>query len=1544
MDLSKLTKQELTDKIRNLQHEFEEWKKNVGDFYDHAPDMFFSISPKGKILSVNQAGCLILGFSEKELVGSSVWNVIHPDDKNEIRTHFKQIVSRKIQHSKLNFRKIKKSGEPLYVQEQTYLVFDKQNEVQEIHIRCTDVTKRKVIEAEVQSQQERFRTLTEHLNVGLYRSTVDKEGTFIEVNEPFLKMLGYTSRKELFDHKVSDIYEYASDRIVIQKKIHETGLIKNQEVCLRKRNGETFTASLSTILIRDTNDQPAYYDGIIEDISEMKKILNHIRESESKYRSLVESFYDIIYIADYDRQVLFANPALKKHTGYSLEDLQTSKSKNPFIHPDDALKVEKLIDKFIKSSNRNSGFFENRFLDKTGKLHWFSSIITKIDYDNKPALQFIVRDITSQKLTGESLLKKEKQYGTLFDLSPNGILIEDRFGKIIDVNPAFCDLLGYKKSELMGANVKILAHPDVQGQVQKNIDRILKGEQLNHTEKSLKKDGTISYVHLNERKFDLPDGQTGIICIAEDITDRIRAEEALKESEQKYRLLIENQTDLVVKMDTRGRFTFVSPSCCELFGKSEDELLNKGFLSLVHKDDRGETKSMLEQLFKPPYHVYLEQRAKTKLGWRWIAWINTGVLDEKKRVDEIIGVGRDVTDRKIAEDALLKSEESYRGLFNSATDAIYIQDINGYFLDVNAGAEKMYGYKHSEFIGRRPDFLSAPHKNDLNKVQQYLKEAFAGKPQKFEFWGLDASGRIFPKEVRMNRGTYFGKEAVVVFAQDITERKAAQKILEEKEKKFRRIFNAFPDIYFKSSIDGTVLEVSPSVMKITGYTPRDVIGQKSSKFYYDENEWKNIGDLINKNGEINDFDTRIKTKDDRILHCSLTARMVYNDMNEPIEIEGALRDISDRIQAEKEIKESQRRISTLMANLPGMAYRCKNDRDWTMEFISQGCFDLTGYSPEALIFNNKLSYNDLIYPDDQEMVWKTIQAALKKNRSYRMAYRIIHASGNIQWVWEQGIGIYDASENLIALEGFISNITEQREAEEEIRKLSRSVEQSPTIIIIADLEGNIEYVNPRFSEVTGYSMKEIIGKNPRILKSGNTPAKVYKTLWKSITSGKEWVGELQNRKKNGELYWESANIFPLKDENGKITHYIGMKEDITERKRMEQELIIAKERAEESDKLKSAFLANMSHEIRTPMNSIIGFSQLLDDRDLTPDERSHFINLIQNSGNDLMTLIDDIIDISKIEAGQMKVFKSQYIIDQLMQELYDGFREHVKTKPKKNKLQIIYSKPENSEKILIYTDIDRFKQIFRNLLYNSIKFTDTGYIEFGFEEGQSKYNHDILFYVKDTGIGIAPDKKEIIFDSFTQANESDTKLYGGTGLGLAITKRIVELLGGNIWVESEPGKGATFYFTLPGRIAAGETFTPKNPMKSPDFQTYDWHSKSILVVEDDDSSYDFFERILRRTNANLKRAEDGLQAIKYFRNNNFDIVLMDIRLPRMDGYKTMKKIKSYNSETPIIAQTAYAMQGEREKCLKSGFDDYISKPVKINDLLKMIDRYLLPGS
>jgi PAS domain S-box-containing protein len=904
----------------------------------------------------------------------------------------------------------------------------------------------------------------------------------------------------------------------------------------------------------------------------------------------------------------------------------------------------------------------------------------------------------------------------------------------------------------------------------------------------------------------------------------------------------------------------------------------------------------------------------------------------------IICMAEDITERAKAEENLKNSEESYRGLFNSTRDAIYIQDRNGHFVDVNDGAVKMYGYPRKYFLGKTPEFLSAPGMNDLNKAVEMIRNAFQGKPQSFEFWGIDRNGRIFPKEIRLNKGRYFDKDVVIAFAQDITERKAAQKTLQESEKKYRKIFNAFPDIYFRSDLNGIIEEISPSIKRISGYFPEEVIGKDSRKFYFDRSDWDKIGGLLQTVDKVDDFDTRIQIKGNKFINCSLTAILIYGEDGKPYGVEGVLRDITDRKKSEETLMESQRRLSTLMGNLPGMAYRCQNDKDWTMEFVSDGCLELTGYTSSDLIGNKTVSYNNLIHPEDRSMVWDNVQEGVSRHNPFRMIYRINTKNDNLKWVWEQGIGIYSNDGNLIALEGFISNITDQKLAEEEIRKFSRSVEQSPTIVVITSLNGSIEYINPKFTRVTGYLPEEVLHKNPRILKSGKTPKETYTTLWQTITSGKEWSGEFINKKKNGDIYWESANVFPLKDEKGKITHFIAMKEDITARKAMEQDLIRAKEKAEESDKLKSAFLANMSHEIRTPMNAIIGFSQLLSETDITPDEQIHYISLIQKSGSDLLGLIDDIIDISKIEAGQLKIFKSDYFVDAILTEIYESYIEYLKTTETKKDIKFRYNRSSKLKKVVIYTDIDKLKQAVRNLINNAIKFTDFGLIEFGAEIMNNGKSSSIRFYVRDTGIGIPDDKQDVIFESFRQLDVTNKRLYGGTGLGLAITRKIVELLGGDIGVKSTPGQGSTFYFNLPYNplLVQGDNLIIKP--ETADLKEYNWENKHLLIVEDDEQSFFFYQSVLRKTNIQITRATDGIEAIDYCTKQKFDLILMDIRMPRMDGYITSEKILAINPDAKIIAQTAYALAGERQRCLDSGCVDYISKPIKITEFLRMIEK------
>jgi PAS domain S-box-containing protein len=386
-----------------------------------------------------------------------------------------------------------------------------------------------------------------------------------------------------------------------------------------------------------------------------------------------------------------------------------------------------------------------------------------------------------------------------------------------------------------------------------------------------------------------------------------------------------------------------------------------------------------------------------------------------------------------------------------------------------------------------------------------------------------------------------------------------------------------------------------------------------------------------------------------------------------------------------------------------------------------------------------------------------------------------------------------------------------------------------------------------------------------------------------------------------------------------------------------EELKAAKEKAEESDRLKSMFLSNMSHDIRTPMNAIVGFSEMLQDPDLTREERNRFLDIIINSGDALLRLINDIIDISKIEAGQLKIIKSDFSLNEMLSDLYLSFAEDM-SRNKIGDIKLILNKQFPDKDFMLHSDIVRFIQIFSNLLGNALKFTDKGCIEFGYTIPDPKV---FRFFVKDTGIGIPHDKTELIFERFGQIEETQERNKGGTGLGLTISKSLAELLGGAMWVESEVGLGTTFYFTLP--LASGITTSspPSEGILELSNTTVDWSDKVILVAEDVDSNFFLIQTILSKTGVKLIWAKNGQEAHEMCRNNfEIDLVLMDIQMPIMSGYDATREIKKIRPSLPVIAQTAYAMSGEKEKTMEAGCDDYIPKPLKKRELIAKIHRFL----
>jgi PAS domain S-box-containing protein len=497
------------------------------------------------------------------------------------------------------------------------------------------------------------------------------------------------------------------------------------------------------------------------------------------------------------------------------------------------------------------------------------------------------------------------------------------------------------------------------------------------------------------------------------------------------------------------------------------------------------------------------------------------------------------------------------------------------------------------------------------------------------------------------------------------------------------------------------------------------------------------------------------------------------------------------------------------------------------------------------------------------------------------------------------------------------------------------IDSIPDLVFFKDKKGVFLGCNKAFEEYTGRTEQEFKGKTEYDFFSteqadqySKTDAEILKT--KESKRNFEWATYPDGRK----VLLDTLKTLFF-DSNGNSLGFIGISRDVTAIHETQQKLTLAKERAEESDKLKTAFLANMSHEIRTPMNAIIGFSDLLTDDNLSASDKSEYTTHIKKAGESLMNLISDIIDIAKIEAGQLQFNNSACNLDELLNEMIGTYTE-AKIKAGKKNLNIRLHKQSGINGLSILTDPFRLKQVLINLIGNSMKFTERGFIEFGYSLKDKK---TIEFVVRDTGIGIPLSKQQDIFYRFSQVDNSNTRKYGGTGLGLAISKNIIEIMGGTIWLESEPGNGSAFFFTLPYYPA--DTEENVNIIPGANQENVNWQGKTILVSEDVPSNFMFIEAALRRTKVRLLWAQDGRQAVTMAIDDpQIDLVLMDIQMPELNGYEATSEILKVRPDLPVISQTAYALSGEKEKSLAAGCVDYIPKPIKSDLLISTIGKYL----
>lgn len=904
--------------------------------------------------------------------------------------------------------------------------------------------------------------------------------------------------------------------------------------------------------------------------------------------------------------------------------------------------------------------------------------------------------------------------------------------------------------------------------------------------------------------------------------------------------------------------------------------------------------------------------------------------------------------------------------------------------------------------------------------------------------------------------------------------------------------------------------VSPSCHNITGYEANEFIENPDlfieiihplDKGLVDEHFYRKKQQI--EKDTVLEF--RIITKDGKQKWIEHICQKAYDTKGQFVGYRSSNRDITKRKEAELTIKQTNKVLTEerhLFTQGNVVVFKWKNSENWPVEYVSQNIKSVFGYTPEE-IQSPQFKYPKIIFPEDLERVTSEVTKFTKNNLNHfeHKPYRIIDKNGQIRWVLDYTIILRNDNNEITHYTGYLVDITQQKQIENQLRKFSQVVEQSPAIVVITDLDENIEYVNSKFTQITGYTYEEVIGQNPRILKSGEHSVEFYKELWETISSGKEWRGDLRNKKKNGALNYERALISPIFDEQGKIIKYTKVAEDVTELKKAEEQLkfhskfqdvlmnistryinipvqnvekdinsalceigefveadrsyifdydfrrqvcintyewcregiepqidnlqavplseipywvdahvkgepmyipdvyalpdnglrailepqqikslitvpmmyqgkcigfigfdsvrfyhtytnrekvllevfsqilvniqmrvskendlIMAKEKAEESNRLKSAFLANMSHEIRTPMNGILGFTELLLDPHLDSEEKEDYIKIIHKSGQRMLNTVNDIVEISKIEAGLVNVMERETDINQTVEELILFFSPEAEEKG----LKLTFEKALPPGKKNILTDPNKLNSILTNLIKNAIKYTDSGEINVGCQ----LKGPELKFYIKDTGIGIPAHRQKAIFNRFEQADIFDKRAFEGLGLGLAISKSYVEMLNGKIWVESKEGIGSTFYFILPAKSNLST--------KPVEYQKKKSIAKKlkILLAEDDEISRNYISIILNDYTAELLQAKTGTEAVELCRKNyDIDLILMDIKMPEMNGYETTQKIRAFNNKVIIIAQTAYGLSGDKEKAIKAGCNDYISKPIIKTKLQELIRKY-----
>jgi PAS domain S-box-containing protein len=1183
----------------------------------------------------------------------------------------------------------------------------------------------------------------------------------------------------------------------------------------------------------------------------------------------------------------------------------------------------------------------------------------------------------------ETKLKESKtKYEIIFNSVADGIFIYDPIDfKLLDVNDIVLKMYKYKKEEILKVSIGELS--DVENgytttEAKVYAQRALSGKEQVAEWRAKDKNGKCFWIHVILKSISI-DNKTLLMGIVRDIDSQKDTEYSLQKSQEHFRALTQNSPDVIMRFDRNHRHIFVNDAVKDMVGIDPSDFLNKTHREMQKFPDELIVfwESNIEKVFSQKKSNTVEFSIETNAGQVDVEWRLFPEFDEEKQVESVLAVARDVSENKLAEKKLRASEQRLQLVLDNIPQSIFWKDKNSIYLGCNIAFAKLAGIENpTEIVGKKDSDLpwTEEQVRFILEIDKRVVENNRAEYNILESLRIssDENAWINANKVPLHdeKGKVIG---ILGTAENITEKIEAQEALKGNEERLQIALEGTSDGLWDWDLEKESIYFSPRYFTMLDYHPNDFVHDiyVLSSLLHPEDKDRVLGEFesaIEEKSESIESEFRLKRKDGSFAWILSRGKLNFDEHGNTARMVGTHVDIS--------LRKRQENIQNVLIEIANSVNNTRNLSELFLQIQKSLGNIIDTTNCYVALYDEKADTISLPFHQDEKDTFKEFPAGktvtgyvIKTGKAQLVDLKRVDelektgevepiGAPSVSWlgvplkIVDKIIGVFvvqsyteeiQYTEDDVQLLEFVSDqialaierkIDQDKLKNNEIRQ-RRIIESSPDGLVVIDMNGRIVDYNSTFLELLRITEKECKENNFFELIADQDVIRVQNILNETLKSSYSKNFEFKMKKGGNSEFFTETSFGLIHGNEEHEGNFVIVIKNIDERKAYEYNLRIAKEKAEESDRLKTAFLSNMSHEIRTPMNAIIGFSDLLSRAVVRNEEKQEYITQINYAADTLMRLIDDIIDISKIEAGQLKMNYSIFSLKSLFDEIAPMFSKSLEQQNKTH-IDLIEENITSAEEIQLHTDEFRLKQIFFNLLNNAVKFTSKGRICYGVK---SISKNRITFFVKDTGVGIEPGKQKYIFDRFRQGHENKQVFYGGTGLGLTISKNLVSLMGGELNVFSELGEGSEFYFTLPYKEISVKV--PEEVVKI-DRSSQNWSNKTFLIAEDDTSNYFLLQENLKKFHVKIIWAKTGLEAVEKFKNHQdeIDVILMDVQMPELNGYEAAKLIKEIDPDIPVIAQTAYAMAGERDASLKAGCDDYISKPLIMNELIFILNKYL----